>query len=320
VKYQGLVNGDTPSSLTASPVCVARDAASKPVTPSTAPGSYTITCTGASDPNYSIDQSATATLTVLPAPTTIQPKINAISTYGRARMALQAVVASAARSCVSAARVRFVLTENPHTSTLTDYLLGTSTANALGIAKLNVSTAGWAPGAYVLDETVVPGSRACSTVTTSSTMLVTASKVFEAHGIGTYYVPGVGQVAFAMTIHTKPVGANVVGHVAVVAPGAWELLGSLNSYARAPQGSGSGTGTCHLYRWVSAIGSGTGGWQLVSGTASYSLAFRRSTSVNGAFTSLGRFGVIITATQGSGAPALPNSAPQPLLSGQVLRG
>jgi parallel beta-helix repeat protein len=65
VVYTGFKNGDTPASLTSPPII--RSAAS----PSVAPGSYTITASGASSPNYTISY-VPGTLTVILAPATVE--------------------------------------------------------------------------------------------------------------------------------------------------------------------------------------------------------------------------------------------------------
>ena len=61
--YSGLVNGDTPSSLTTAPTCSTTATSSDPPSPPT----YASSCSGASDPNYSIAYDPGAT-TVTPAP------------------------------------------------------------------------------------------------------------------------------------------------------------------------------------------------------------------------------------------------------------
>ncbi len=61
--YDGLVNGDSGSSLATPPRC------SSPVTSSSAVGSYTSTCSGAASPNYTIGY-ATGTVTVVKGTTT----------------------------------------------------------------------------------------------------------------------------------------------------------------------------------------------------------------------------------------------------------
>ena len=65
VVYSGFVNGDTPASLTQPPVVHAT------ASPSSAPGTYPITASGASSSNYTITY-APGTLTVILAPPTIE--------------------------------------------------------------------------------------------------------------------------------------------------------------------------------------------------------------------------------------------------------
>ena len=62
--YAGFLNGDTPASLTTQPTCTTTATSSSPV------GSYPTTCSGASDPNYTINY-VSGTVTVIQAPLTI---------------------------------------------------------------------------------------------------------------------------------------------------------------------------------------------------------------------------------------------------------
>jgi len=80
--YAGLVNGDTPASLTTSPTCTTT------ATSASAAGTYPITCSGAVDPNYAITYAA-GTLTIGAAPLTISAD-NQASTYGQALPTLTA--------------------------------------------------------------------------------------------------------------------------------------------------------------------------------------------------------------------------------------
>ncbi|MHB8330073.1 MAG: MBG domain-containing protein, partial [Acidimicrobiales bacterium] len=62
--YSGLVDGDTPASLSAQATCTTSASKSSPV------GDYPVTCSGASDPNYAVSYVA-GTLTVGPAPLSV---------------------------------------------------------------------------------------------------------------------------------------------------------------------------------------------------------------------------------------------------------
>ncbi|HTT90874.1 MAG TPA: MBG domain-containing protein [Acidimicrobiales bacterium] len=72
--YGGFVDGDTPASLTTPPTC------STAATSSSSPGTYSATCSGATDPNYAIGYVA-GTVTVAPAPLTVTAS-SATFTYG----------------------------------------------------------------------------------------------------------------------------------------------------------------------------------------------------------------------------------------------
>lgn len=78
--YNGLVNGDSPSSVTTPPTCMVTDNNGSPVSSATPAGTYTITCAGAVAPNYSLIYQ-TGTLTIKPAPLTITAKDQS-TTYG----------------------------------------------------------------------------------------------------------------------------------------------------------------------------------------------------------------------------------------------
>ena len=73
--YSGFVNGDTPASLTTLPTCVPGTTSSSPVL-----GDYLSSCSGAADPNYTINYVDGATM-VGPAPLTITAS-NGSQTFG----------------------------------------------------------------------------------------------------------------------------------------------------------------------------------------------------------------------------------------------
>jgi uncharacterized repeat protein (TIGR01451 family) len=76
----GFVNGEDSSALTSQPNCVSAVKSSADGLITSSPGSYPITCKGASDPNYSISNVA-GTFTVDPATLTVTPS-NKSATYG----------------------------------------------------------------------------------------------------------------------------------------------------------------------------------------------------------------------------------------------
>ena len=63
--YATFVAGDTAANLTPAPTCTTTATANSPV------GTYSVSCTGAADPNYAINYGANGTLTVTPASLTI---------------------------------------------------------------------------------------------------------------------------------------------------------------------------------------------------------------------------------------------------------
>jgi hypothetical protein len=80
--YSGFELGDTPGSLTTEPDCGVNGS-------DITVGTYTIACSGGSDPNYAIDTSATGTLTVTQAPTNLTWADPASITYGTALSSTQ---------------------------------------------------------------------------------------------------------------------------------------------------------------------------------------------------------------------------------------
>ena len=72
--YSGFVNGDTPNSLTSRPTCASSVTGTSPV------GTYVSSCSGASDPNYTIHYVG-GSMNVIPAPLTIAAS-SATATYG----------------------------------------------------------------------------------------------------------------------------------------------------------------------------------------------------------------------------------------------
>ena len=68
----GFINGDTAASLTTQPTCASIATRNSSAQDTSPVGGYTITCSGAVDPNYSISYES-GTLTISPAPLTITP-------------------------------------------------------------------------------------------------------------------------------------------------------------------------------------------------------------------------------------------------------
>ena len=77
--YLGLVNGDTPSVVSGT-TCQAMDDFFEPVTSSTLPGPYWVTCWGGTAANYSVSYVNSGVLYISPAPLTITPD-NQTMTY-----------------------------------------------------------------------------------------------------------------------------------------------------------------------------------------------------------------------------------------------
>jgi len=82
--YSGFVNGNDASSLTVPPTCTTTDTTASPV------GTYSTSCSGAGDPNYSISYQ-NGSVTVDPAPVTITAS-SGMSSYGSAPPAVNPIV------------------------------------------------------------------------------------------------------------------------------------------------------------------------------------------------------------------------------------
>jgi hypothetical protein len=85
--YSGFVNGDTAAALTTPPTCTSTAPSSG------AAGTYTTSCAGAADPNYSITN-VTGTLTINPAPQTITFGPLSNTTYGTSSVPVSATASS----------------------------------------------------------------------------------------------------------------------------------------------------------------------------------------------------------------------------------
>lgn len=85
VTYSGFVNGDTPSVLSGTLSCLS------PATPASPVGTYTITCSGLTSPNYTI-KFAPGVLTITPAPLTVTAA-SAQRVYGASNPVLAGTIA-----------------------------------------------------------------------------------------------------------------------------------------------------------------------------------------------------------------------------------
>lgn len=172
--YSGFVNGDTPASLT-TPVSLATTAsASSPV------GSYAITASGATDPNYTITH-VNGTLTVTPAAIVVTAE-NKTKTYGQALPPLTAIYSG------------FVLGQGTNDLTAVATLTTTATATS-DVGTYPITASGAVSSNYTFS--YVAGTL---TITQSLSSGVLASSANPA-------LPG-ANVGFTMTLNAVAPGAG----------------------------------------------------------------------------------------------------------------
>lgn len=88
--YKGFVNSDTPSSLSAQPMC------SAPATPQSPPGVYPTSCSGAANPNYNIGY-VDGTMTITPAPLAVAgAPVSLLESFRQHKVTFQVHVTNAA--------------------------------------------------------------------------------------------------------------------------------------------------------------------------------------------------------------------------------
>ncbi len=134
--YAGLVNGDVPASV---PVIIGTVAATSGA------GSYAITVSGASDPNYTV-RYVSGTLTISKAPLTITAN-NQSKTYGNANPALAATYSGLVNGDTSASVPATLSTTATTTSKVGTYAITVSAASS----NYKITCAGWHPDGSTRD-------------------------------------------------------------------------------------------------------------------------------------------------------------------------
>jgi MBG domain (YGX type)/Putative Ig domain len=302
--YSGFVNGDTATSLTTQPTCTTTASVSSPV------GSYTSSCTGAVDPNYTISY-VPGSVTVGPASTTLAYTGPASISAGTA-LVPAASLTSSASACQTGQAVSFSLSANPTTGASGSYSLGSATTTSSGAATAaSVSTSGWEAGAYMITASYA-GTANCDAANVTAPLVVSEAGDV-AVGAGTYSVSGVGPVAFGFVVWRVPLTSVYLGGISVVG-GGWSLTGQVTGYSLTSGTQGVLTGTGILSWWNPALNHGHGGWQVASTSVSYTATFTVTSK-----TSPGSFGVQINYTPVAPQPVtLPDSAPMTLKSGLIV--
>jgi hypothetical protein len=303
-QYAGFVNGDSPGSLTATPVC------GTTATPASPAGSYPATCHGAADPNYLISYS-NGTVSVSPAGTTTaytgptQVPVNATIAPG-------ATLASTAAACQAGQQITFSLDTNPLTGAPGAYTLESATTSSTGAATgAAVSTTGWRNGVYTMTAAFA-GTPNCTSSSGTGALAVTAPGE-AAIGAGSYTVPNAGPVSFGFIVATAHTTSGYAGQLDLVNQGRWWLQANLSSYGKTGSNQGIINGTGNLYWWNPALNHGRGGWQLAKTGVPCTAAFTGTSK-----TSPGSFGIQISYTPaGPQPPVLPNSNPIPLTKGKI---
>jgi hypothetical protein len=201
--YSGFVNGDTAGSLTSAPTLTTTATASSPV------GSYTISASGAVDPNYTINY-VPGTLSVTPATLTITA-VNQAKVYG------------AALPVLTASYSGFVNGDTPASFTMAPTLSTTATASS-PVASYAITASGAVDPNYTIS--YVPGSLSVTpapltiTAVSQSMDYGTALPVLTASYSGFVNGDTVASLTTAPALSTTATASSPVGSYAIMASGA----------------------------------------------------------------------------------------------------
>jgi hypothetical protein len=303
--YAGFVHGDTAASLTRKPTCSTTATAASPA------ALYPSTCTGATDPNY--------TISYLPGIVTVTPAATTVSYTGLTQVGVSssltptASVSSPATGCVGGQQVGFALATNPTTGAAGTFSLGSATSTSSGTATAAaVSTKNWLNGVYTLTVTVT-GTSNCTGTSQTLTLAVTVPGQAAA-GAGVFPGTGSGPTSFGFVVALVPHSTSTyVGAMSVLIPGKWLFTGSITGYGKtsSTQGLLSGTGTVSW--WNATLNRGCGGWVVAKTGVSFT-ATANATTKSG----LGSFGIALGFTPVAGEPTTsPSFAPQNLTLGAI---
>ena len=287
VSYSGFVNGDTSSSLTTQPTVTTTATAKSSV------GTYSITASGASDPNYTISYVA-GTLTVTPAALTITAN-NQSKVYGAAlptltvsysgfvngdtscNLTTQPTVTTTATAKSSVGTYSITASGASDPNYTISYVAGTLTVTpaALTITANNQSKVyGQTNPTLTVSYSGFVNGDSSSNLTTQPTVTTTATTTSP---VGTYPITASGAVDTNYTI-SYVAGTLTINQDAsttsVKASGSSAPFGMSISFtatvtANAP-GSGTPTGSVDFYDTTTS--SNLGSVTLSSGSASYSTA------------------------------------------------
>ncbi len=302
--YATFVNGDTPASLKTLPTCKTT------ATPTSAPASYTTSCTGAVDPDYTITY-VTGSLTVTQA-SELLTYTGAQTASSKSTFVPSATLTKGPSACVSGQPVAFTLNLNPITGAAGPYELETATSSAAGVATgAAISTAQWQYGSYTLTATYA-GNAGCAGSVATAALSVTEPGIATT-GAGTYPAPGAGSVSFAFAAALKPGTTNTYCGALLFNSSRWELIATVTSYTKSSSTTGALSGSGILYWWNPALNHSAGGWALASANVSYTARVTATTK-----SSPGSFGITIAYTPGAGQPSpLPNSSPITITRGSI---
>jgi len=248
--YSGFVNGDTSASLTTRPTCTSVATAASPV------GSYANTCSGASDPNYTIDyvagsqhveaasvtvQASSATMVYGGSPPAITPTVTGlvngqgVSVLGTGLTCSTAATAASnvgsyASTCTGASDANYAITYASGTVTVTPAVL-TVTANnqtmqfGTAVPTLTATISGYVDG-QTLSTSGVTGQATCSTTVTPTTPvgtypIVCQAGTLKATNYSFQFVSGTLTVSASTTLACLTIGSVTVaaGHADLIAPG-----------------------------------------------------------------------------------------------------
>ncbi len=255
--YSGFVNGDTAASLTSHPTCTSLATAASPV------GSYANTCSGAADPNYTIDyvagsqhvvaasvtvQASSATMVYGSNPPAITPTVTGlvngqgVSVLGTGLHCSTAATSSSnvgsyASTCSGASDANYSVTYASGTVTVTPAVLTVTANNQTmqfggAVPTLTATITGYVDG-QTLSTSGVTGQPTCTTTGTATTPVGTYPIVCQAGTLKAtnytfQFVSGTLTISASTTLACLTIGSVTVaaGHADLIAPGC-TVIGSI---------------------------------------------------------------------------------------------
>ncbi len=255
--YAGFVNGDTAASLTTKPTCTSQAGATSQV------GSYANTCSGAADPNYTIDyvagsqhvtaasvtvQASSATMVYGSAPPAITPTVTGLvngegvavlggGLHCSTAATATSTVGSYASTCSGASDPNYNVTYASGTVTVTPAVLTVTASNQTmqfgsSVPALTATITGFVDG-QTLSTSGVTGQPSCTTTATSTSAagtypIVCQAGTLKATNYTFQFAPGTLTVTATNTLACFTFGSVTVaaGQADRIAPGC-VVIGSI---------------------------------------------------------------------------------------------